>query len=295
MPLGIEPTVDYAFKKLFASEENKDLLIHLLNAVLDSSNPIVEVEILTPFNPKEFAEDKLSIVDLKARCASGRQFNVEMQNRVDLSLRPRLAYYTALLFSSQLQEGEDYETLMPAITICFLSEIMFRKSTSPHLRFTLSDQTHSTELTDGLQVHTIELPKYNFQSEGVNFADDLERWSFFLREAANLEIAELRELLPNPEFIKATKVMEMIAKTPEERMQYEARRKAELDHKWLLGIARREGMAEARKLSKISAVQRSQTLLQVPISPESELLELSEDELNRLDNDLFAQLQRGKS
>ena len=59
MPLGIDPTVDYAFKRLFADPANKDLLIHLLNAVLDPSPPIVDVEILNPFNEKDYADDKL--------------------------------------------------------------------------------------------------------------------------------------------------------------------------------------------------------------------------------------------
>lgn len=34
MPLGIYPTVDYVFKRLFGDPANKDLLIHLLNSVL---------------------------------------------------------------------------------------------------------------------------------------------------------------------------------------------------------------------------------------------------------------------
>ncbi len=36
----INPRVDFAFKKLFGSEENKDLLISLLNAILSEEPPI---------------------------------------------------------------------------------------------------------------------------------------------------------------------------------------------------------------------------------------------------------------
>jgi hypothetical protein len=66
---GIDPKVDYVFKILFGSEANKSLLIHLLNAVLKPppGQQIVAVEILNPFNDKETLDDKLSILDIKAR------------------------------------------------------------------------------------------------------------------------------------------------------------------------------------------------------------------------------------
>jgi len=41
--------------------------------------PVVEAEILNPYNEREFLDDKLSIVDVKARDAQGRLFQVEIQ------------------------------------------------------------------------------------------------------------------------------------------------------------------------------------------------------------------------
>ena len=81
MILGIDPKIDYAFKRLFGMERNRDLLIDLINAVLDlpPGEQVAEVEILNPFNPQESSSDKLSIVDIKARDQQGRHFNVEMQ------------------------------------------------------------------------------------------------------------------------------------------------------------------------------------------------------------------------
>ena len=96
MPLGIDPTVDYAFKKLFGDPENSDLLIHLLNAVLKPDSPIVDVQLLNPFNEKEFAEAKLTVLDIKARDASGAWYNVEMQSSAVGVLRRRLPYYNSL-------------------------------------------------------------------------------------------------------------------------------------------------------------------------------------------------------
>lgn len=79
MPLGIKPTVDFAFKKIFGSPENAEALIGLLNAILDLSQPIEEVEILNPFSYQDFEDDKLIVLDVRARDSTGRMLNIEMQ------------------------------------------------------------------------------------------------------------------------------------------------------------------------------------------------------------------------
>ena len=54
MRTGIDPTVDYAFKRVFATEENAPLLIHFLNAVLDPepSKRVAAIDLLTTINDK---------------------------------------------------------------------------------------------------------------------------------------------------------------------------------------------------------------------------------------------------
>ena len=66
MPLGINPLNDFAFLKTFGSQENREPLIGLLNAVLKPKSPIADVTIQNPFNYKDFQDDKLSILDVKA-------------------------------------------------------------------------------------------------------------------------------------------------------------------------------------------------------------------------------------
>ena len=81
MLLGIDPKADYAFKHLFGREATRPLLIDVLDSVLAPApgHAIQDLDLLNPFNPKEALDDKLSILDIKARDQSGRQFNVEMQ------------------------------------------------------------------------------------------------------------------------------------------------------------------------------------------------------------------------
>jgi predicted transposase/invertase (TIGR01784 family) len=75
----LNPRVDFAFKKLFGSEENKDILISFINAVVSKEDQVIDVALLNPYNNKEHQFDKLSILDIKATDEKGRQYNIEMQ------------------------------------------------------------------------------------------------------------------------------------------------------------------------------------------------------------------------
>ncbi|OZA41320.1 MAG: hypothetical protein B7X84_08210 [Alphaproteobacteria bacterium 17-39-52] len=67
------------FKKIFGVEENKDLLISLINSIVGKEDKVTEVKLLNPYNPKNFKKDKLSILDIKAEGEGGKRFNIEIQ------------------------------------------------------------------------------------------------------------------------------------------------------------------------------------------------------------------------
>jgi hypothetical protein len=56
---------------------------HFLNAILgaDLPSPVTQVDILNPYNEREFITDKLSIVDVKARDDHARLYQAEIQLR----------------------------------------------------------------------------------------------------------------------------------------------------------------------------------------------------------------------
>src|SRR6266581_2015397 len=123
MILGIDPKVDYAFKHLFGREATRPILIDVLNSILmpAPSHQIRQIDLLNPFNPKEALDDKLSILDIKARDQTGRQFNIEMQLLAFPYYEKRILYYACKLHQQQLHEGQDYLELKPTISISFLN------------------------------------------------------------------------------------------------------------------------------------------------------------------------------
>ena len=54
----LDPKNDVAFKKIFGSEKNKDILIHFINDILElkGNGEITEVEFLSPIQEPEIAK-----------------------------------------------------------------------------------------------------------------------------------------------------------------------------------------------------------------------------------------------
>src|SRR5271157_2134843 len=103
MSLGIRPINDFAFKRTFGTPENKLALISLLNAILDTKPPIADVTIENPYNLQDFAEDKLSILDVKAIDQSGSVYDIEMQLSIFEGLIQRIVFYGCELYAGQLR------------------------------------------------------------------------------------------------------------------------------------------------------------------------------------------------
>jgi predicted transposase/invertase (TIGR01784 family) len=179
MILGIDPKIDYAFKHLFGREATRPLLIDLIDSVLNPAREqrILDIELLNPFNPKETLDDKLSILDVKARDQTGRQFNVEMQMLTFPSYQKRILYYSCKLHQQQLHEGEDYLELKPTISISFLNHVWFPQVSEYHLQFRLLEESRYFPFAEDLEFHILELPK--FTKSAAQLAGGLDIWLYF--------------------------------------------------------------------------------------------------------------------
>ena len=98
----INPRIDIAFKKLFGVEENKDLLIALINSIVGPEDQVSDVILLNPYNPQNFKEEKLSILDIKATSLDGKRFNIEIQISDEADYDKRALYYWAKIYTEQL-------------------------------------------------------------------------------------------------------------------------------------------------------------------------------------------------
>ena len=253
MPLGIRPINDLAFKKTFGTPENKLSLISLLNAILKLLAPIVDVRIENPYNLQDFELDKLSILDIKATDLLGRIFHIEMQLSVFSGLIQRFVFYGCELYAGQLKSGEDYSELQPVYSICLVDGILWKDPAPLHQRFQLCNKSNGRVLENTLEIHILELGRYNLEEADLNLktSSPLEYWLFWLLHAHKYESDELMKLFPEVAFQQATRSITQISQKTEDKAMYDARERAIRDYQSALNSALREGKLEGKREGKV--------------------------------------------
>jgi predicted transposase/invertase (TIGR01784 family) len=283
----ITPRVDLAFKKIFGVEENKDLLISLINSIVSEADQVSEVTLLNPYNPKNFRNDKLSILDIKAKGTDGKRFNIEIQISDEADYDKRALYYWARLYTEQLKQSEDYGTLSKAIGIHILNFTSIPEAPNYHNVFHITEKETGLIYFKDLELHTIELKKFadavsNELSDLIaKIKTSLDIWVAFLTKYSVFDKDNLPENLEKTELKKALGVLEVMNFNEEEREDYE-------DHlKWLriqtntLKKYKQEGMEEGRteEKRKIVIASMSHGLDDVTIAG---ITDLSLEEVKRI-------------
>ena len=216
----IAPTVDCIFKAILGAEENKNLLIDFLNSVLAPQSPISDVEILNPYNEREFYKDKLTIVDIKAKDENETAYQIEIQLLVFSYLPERMLYTWSDIYQSQLTSGEKFSELRPVISIWLLTENLFHQRPAYHHHFQMLDEANHQRLSEHCSIHTLELEKWQF-SETLNPEGE---WLYFFKEAENWR--ELPEIINTPKMRQAMAVLERFSEKEANYHLYQARQNA---------------------------------------------------------------------
>jgi len=229
----ISPRVDLAFKKIFGVEENKDLLISLINSIVGQDDQVEDITLLNPYNPKNFRQDKLSILDIKAKGIDGKRFNIEIQISDEADYDKRALYYWAKLYTEQLKVAQDYSTLAKAIGIHILNFTSIPEAENYHNVFHITEKESGFAYFKDLELHTIELNKFTCDSSEelqdivAKTKNSLDIWLTFLTRHDLLKADNLPKELDNDKLKKALKVLDVLNFSEEERELYE-------DHlKWL--------------------------------------------------------------
>lgn len=224
----ITPRVDIAFKKIFGVEENKDLLMLLINSIVSEEDQVAEITLLNPYNPKNFKNDKLSILDIKAKGKGGKRFNIEVQITDEADYNKRALYYWAKLYTEQLKEAEDYGKLSKAIGIHILNFTSIPDSEKYHNVFHIVEKDNGLRYFKDLELHTIELRKFAGSTSHditdliAKIKTSLDIWAAFLTKYSLLSKDDLPSKLANSGLKKALNVLEVMNFNDQEREEYDA-------------------------------------------------------------------------
>jgi predicted transposase/invertase (TIGR01784 family) len=216
----IDPKVDCVFKALLGAESNRSLLVHFLNSVLTGTlpEPISEVIILNPYNEREFSNDKLSVVDVKACDQAGSQYQIEIQLLTHRDLPARILYGWADLYSAQLQSGMDYSKLRPTYAIWLLDEPLLTDQPEYAHCYRLRDDQGRVFLDHG-GIWLLELSKFGL--EGVE--TEQQRWLRFFNEAERLDEGALPEWMQPREMRQAMSTLKVFSEKERAYHSYQAR------------------------------------------------------------------------
>ena len=177
--------IDFAFKQLFGTSGNEDILIAFLNAMLQDSleSPIVSLQLADPHLHREHEEAKLSILDISATLDTGTKVNVEIQLNNNHDMIKRSLYYWGRLYTAQLQKGMPYSSLHKTITINLLNFVMFPEYEAFYTTGVLWNRQQHKILSSDIEVHIVEISKLmqQWRNEQVNPWEDLfVRWLLLL-------------------------------------------------------------------------------------------------------------------
>jgi predicted transposase/invertase (TIGR01784 family) len=219
-----------------------------------SFQTFVSVEYLNPFGIKDFETDKLVCVDVKATDQLGRVFIVEIQIVVQSSFAKRAVFYACEAYTDQLRAGQGYGDLKATYSICLLMRNLWDDDQLHH-QFRLVDRESGRVLEESIEIHTVELAKYNGALSDVRSASVLEQWAYWIKNSSEHTVEELQELLPGLEFLRATGELNAIREITEEKQMYDAREKASLDIQSNLIDARQEGREEGREEGRQEGIE----------------------------------------
>ena len=231
-------TDDYVFKRVFTKDGHEDMLKDLLSAILNIE--IKKIEIKNPEMTKPDKEAKREILDIRATINDNNLIDIEMQVKDYKNIDKRSIAYLTKLYSDQLQKGDDYQKPLKTISINILNFNFFKRNTYHSVgrlkfeeiekeKYVETGQTEEDEyVTNDLEVHYIELPKFIEKNPGVK--TKLEQWLWLI--CGKGEKAEMAKK-ENKEVEKASKVLETMSMDYYERWLYDARKFKEWDERSL--------------------------------------------------------------
>ena len=232
--------------------EHKDLLISLLNALLPLSGDeqVESVEYLPAELVPDLPMGKNSIVDVRCKDLSGRQFIVEMQMIWTPAFQQRVLFNASKAFVRQLRRNRKYELLQPVYSLNLVNETFMNDYPDEFIHnYNIVHELHSDKIIEGLHLTFVELPKFKPQTIAERKMAVL--WLRFLTEINEETTVVPDELLQNPETSKALKEVEESAYTEHEMDAYEdfwdklgAERLLLVDSN---SISRKEGREEGRE------------------------------------------------
>ncbi|AAS13077.1 MULTISPECIES: Rpn family recombination-promoting nuclease/putative transposase [Treponema] len=269
---------DYAFKRIFGTEENTDILQDLLECILDIlPENIAGLELLDKEFHKEILTEKLGILDIKLRLKDKTIINIEIQNRWRGDFPERSVYYWSKMYNESIKQGQDYTNLPKCITINLIGK-GFNKNKRLHNKYFVMEKDTKEPLFSKLEIHIINLETAKLLEES-NYTDIKTKRLLSWLKFIETDDREVRKMLAqnSKTMKKANAAIEVMEMSPRDKWLYESRMKYQHD----MASEKHEGYTEGVYQTKL---ETAKNLLDLGVAHEviMQATGLKQDEINNL-------------
>jgi len=254
-------TLDFTFKRAFASEQCKDLLLFLLNTFLERvlKEPIMDVKIIHTVQLGKTRKKRGAVFDIQCEDASGARFIVEMQVEEQKHFIKRSLFYLCMAVANLAKKGRmesrgkkvPYDYNIPVVyTLSFLDfDADFGEGCDEVVQYlSLSNELHpEVRYYNLMRLIYVRLTRFGKTEEECR--SNLDRMLFIFKNAHTL--GKVPKSFKKTVFKRLFEISRISNFTDEELMDYESDMKRFSDHANALAYAGEKGEArgEARGVS----------------------------------------------
>ena len=220
----LDPKNDYVFKGIFGHTGNEDITKSFLSSIIPDKIEKIELD-CNPIMDKDLLDDKLGILDIKARLNDNVVCNVEMQICDKKNIEKRLLFYWSKMYSQGIKQGQDYDELKRTIVILISDYNLEKLKKIPEYvtKWNIREEKYGKIiLTDVLEIYIIELNK--LKNGVVKDNQKLNSWLYFIKSSKVVVNKNMREE-DIEEIKKAQKILEDISADEHEKWLAEMRLK----------------------------------------------------------------------
>jgi predicted transposase/invertase (TIGR01784 family) len=245
----LDVRTDFAFKRVFGSEQSKAVLMDFLNALIDfGGERITDLTIVDPYQIPLLKGMKDSYVDVKAVLSNQSKVIIEMQVLNVEGFEQRILYNAAKLYSTQLKQADRYSTLEPIIALTITDFVMFPDIPKVISYWNLIEREFLLKYSDDIELIFVELPKFNKQeNELTNITD---KWLYFIKHAGELNF--IPQSFTEPQLREAFDIANTAALSEEKlEMQFKRHDFIRIQRSLIEGLAKEEeALAKAEEEAK---------------------------------------------
>ena len=235
---------DFAFKKLFGSEVNKELLISFLNSLFEGKEVIKSLKYLNVEHLGHAAAERKAVFDVYCENEHGEMFLIEMQKAEQDYFKDRSIYYSTFPIQEQAPRGKWNFELHRVYTIGILNFTFDNDSDDyMHHEVKLMDVNTSKVFFDKLTYVYLEMPK--FRKEEKELVSLLDKWLYAIKNLANL--MERPAALQEAVFQRLFEQAEIAAFNKEELHDYRESQKDFWDLNSVIETAEKKGLKKGMK------------------------------------------------